>query len=158
MHVRIGATGELRHKLVAGSSLNAWHELVVRERISRVNGPRSSCGVPVTGFYAIVDEAYDGELCTVCFTPFELQFSAEIRAAKAEEERLELLKHGGRTKSQRRRAWKEQSKNIDEDMKKLTADRLRREEEDRRRDTERMRRLLPDGTQLPDDDTDKEKP
>lgn len=83
MHVKVGTTGELWHKLVAGSVLDSWHRLVVRKRLG---GPRTSCGVSISGFYATRDESYEGALCRDCFTAYELELNAEENAAAYQRE------------------------------------------------------------------------
>ncbi len=70
-----------------------WHRLRIplpHKLLSVFPGPRTACGKTVSGYYAIKDESYDGDLCKDgCFTPLELSTALEVKEFNMlEEERL----------------------------------------------------------------------
>ncbi len=122
-----------------------WHRFLVNVRSNydaTSTTPvevRTACGLTVAGAYSTRDPLYSGKLCTGgCFTAYELKLNADLTAAEAEERRLANLPWFGRTKSQRARIRKETAAEAAAEGRRLT--------------TERMKKLMPDGS--PSDEGD----
>lgn len=133
MHVKLGPRPEdAYHRFLLGSR-NPYDATTLELR--------TGCGRQITGAYSTRDPVYRGNLCKDgCFSPYELKLCADANDAEAEQKRIANLPWFGRTKSQRARAQKVTAEEARIESKRLT--------------TERMKKLMPDGSQATDDDTE----
>lgn len=74
---------------------------------------RTACKEPITGYYAPLDESYEGVLCTRCFTPEEIEAATEMHQAEDARAREEAARWEAERQESNERALRESRERVD---------------------------------------------